>query len=607
MTSASVALAMLFLGQALVALSCAVVMGWLHRSYARQYLKLWTAALVCCAFARGAVALRFSMAPSGQMLSDAPGPVLVTLAAASLSLAFLAAATYALGSGREIGRSALAGFCSGVSAMGLGLSLALAGEGYGAWTPPTVVLCALGSPLCAVLGAWLFARHHRSSAPGPRLVAIGLALYGIPLAGYGLLVAPAAHSSAALYGLIAFAGVDVALLAATGVAGSLWFFEQERGRALQHRASEQKLLGDLEAGEQRFAAVMDQIDDAIAVADLDGRIRSDLRPRRQPLGYRAEELTGRSIFELIAPEDRERARVVFEKVRTESGAVSRAELHVRHSDGSWRIVEFTAKNCEDVRDLRGILIVGHDVTDERRMRDRLAEAERLESVGRLAGGVAHDFNNLLQVISGNAEMLRDELPLSREAERSIAEIELAARMGASLTQRLLAFARQQPIEPVVIDLNPLVSGILPLVERLVGEQVTVRSNDSDRPAWICADPAQIEQQLINLAANGRDAMPEGGELEISIRVIPATPDGPAGEVELCVSDTGVGMSSEVARRAFEPFYSTKEPGRGSGLGLATVYGAVTQLGGSVKLETNPGRGTRVRLRFPLADEPSAAR
>jgi signal transduction histidine kinase len=257
-----------------------------------------------------------------------------------------------------------------------------------------------------------------------------------------------------------------------------------------------------------------------------------------------------------------------------------------------------------VPDLNGILVIGHDVTDQRRIQARLAEAERLESVGRLAGGVAHDFNNLLQVVRSNAEMLRDEPELSRDAEQSLAEIELAAAMGAAVTQRLLAFAKQQPIAPVVFDLNPVVADLVPLIERLVGKSIAVDCEYSQLPASICADPSQIEQQLINLAANARDAMPKGGRLAIAVAVTAAALGGPAGEVELCVADTGSGMSEEVARRAFEPFFSTKEPGRGSGLGLASVYGGVMQAGGSVKLETSPGGGTRVRLRFSLADTTS---
>ena len=226
---------------------------------------------------------------------------------------------------------------------------------------------------------------------------------------------------------------------------------------------------------------------------------------------------------------------------------------------------------------------------------RLRQAQRLETVGQLAGGVAHDFNNLLSVIEGYASYVADEVTDRPGAVEGIEEIRRAADRGAKLTRRLLMFSRRDRANPETVDLRTVVDEARPLLEGTLAGQCELAVEAPDQPVLVKIDVEQFEQLLLNLAANARDAMPDGGLLAIDLRRVDE------GRVQMDVSDTGTGMSEEVAERAFEPFFTTKPAGDGSGLGLATVYGIVTQSGGEVRLTTTPGEGTRVAVELPAAD------
>jgi signal transduction histidine kinase/CheY-like chemotaxis protein len=258
-----------------------------------------------------------------------------------------------------------------------------------------------------------------------------------------------------------------------------------------------------------------------------------------------------------------------------------------------------------------------------RMRDlaerdeQLRQVQKMESIGRLAGGVAHDFNNLLTVIFGNSDLLLAS-SLCFEDRAAVEQIRKAADSAASLTRQLLAFSRQQFLTPKVIDLNELVESIERLLGRLIGEDIEIVTELEPGACPIRADPGQIQQVLLNLVINARDAMPDGGTLTISTRASTverdAAPSGdvgvkPGAYVSLAVADTGTGMKPEVRTRVFEPFFTTKELGRGTGLGLATVYGIVQQSGGYIDLTSEEGHGTIFRVLFPreaVAAEPLAA-
>ena len=258
-----------------------------------------------------------------------------------------------------------------------------------------------------------------------------------------------------------------------------------------------------------------------------------------------------------------------------------------------------------------------EIAERARLEGELIQAEKLRALGQLAGGVAHDFNNLLTVIQASAELAESEPHLPARARAALGDIRWASRSAAELTDQLLAFSRRQPATPRVVDLGAALSEMRKVLERLIGSDVALRVQVPPAPACVLIDPAQLQQIVMNLAANARDAMPRGGHLEITVRVThdgrrdaqagdPGTDD--AGWVELEVRDDGQGMDEATRTRLFEPFFTTKSLGRGSGLGLATVYGIVQQSGGDVVVESAPGTGTTFRIRWPrvLADpDPTA--
>lgn len=260
--------------------------------------------------------------------------------------------------------------------------------------------------------------------------------------------------------------------------------------------------------------------------------------------------------------------------------------------------------------VRGLLT---DITDERKAADelrvkaeQLQQAQKMEAIGRLAGGVAHDFNNLLTAILGYTGMLLVALDGHETAKADVEEIRTAAESAASLTKQLLAFSRRQILQPRVLDLNEIVSRVEALLQRTIGEDVTLVKRLDAQLGMISADPGQIEQIILNLAVNARDAMPNGGQLIVETENVtitdpymarhPGTAPGP--HVMLAVTDTGIGMTNDVQSHVFEPFFTTKEPGRGTGLGLATVYGIVKQSGGTIWVYSEPGRGTTFKIFLP---------
>jgi two-component system, cell cycle sensor histidine kinase and response regulator CckA len=270
-------------------------------------------------------------------------------------------------------------------------------------------------------------------------------------------------------------------------------------------------------------------------------------------------------------------------------------------DGQLLDVEITAGRIEfDGR--RAALVLAHDVSEKMQLQRRLNEAEKMEAVGRLAGGVAHDFNNLLTVIGGYAEIL-----LQQENEREeLQEIARAAQQASALTRQLLAFSRRQVLHPRVLDLNQIVSSMEGMLQRIIGDDVSVAVKLADGLAHVEADRAQIERVILNLAANARDAMRDGGALTIETANVELDEaqvanhgDGAAGpHVLLAVSDTGIGMDEDVRRHLFEPFYTTKPAGQGTGLGLATVFGVVKQSGGGIYVYSEPGRGSTFKIYLP---------
>jgi signal transduction histidine kinase len=275
-------------------------------------------------------------------------------------------------------------------------------------------------------------------------------------------------------------------------------------------------------------------------------------------------------------------------------------------DGSKVPVEVSTFHV-DFGDRQIVCSFSRDITERIQAEERLRQAQKMETVGQLTGGIAHDFNNLLAVIYGSAELLEDKIGTDDPQVRAVIK---AAGRGAELTQRLLAYSRQQPLRPQPIDLAELTGGILALLRRTLGETIEIVTDRSPDLWPVLADPGQVENAVLNLAINARDAMPEGGKLTIECTNacldeahVAQNPEAAVGDyVVMAVSDTGVGMPDEVREHAFEPFFTTKEVGEGSGLGLSMVYGFAIQSGGHTAIYSEQGRGTTVKLYLPRAEQ-----
>jgi two-component system, cell cycle sensor histidine kinase and response regulator CckA len=329
-------------------------------------------------------------------------------------------------------------------------------------------------------------------------------------------------------------------------------------------------------------------------------------------GYTREELLRMTVLDLKLPEDRadtaENIRVTQGKIVNRVGV-----RRMRRKDGS--LVELDITGHQVTFDDRPcILAIGVDVTQVRRIDEQLRHAQKMDAIGRLAGGIAHDFNNIVAVILSNAELALEEI--GGDAGRSeLREIVAAAQRASALTRQLLAFSRKQPRAVKAISLPGLISGLGRMLRRIVGEDVEITMKLAADSAGIAADISQIEQLVMNLVVNARDAMPTGGRLvietdEVALDDCEAARLGvtPGAFVRLTVSDTGRGMDEATRERIFEPFFTTKEAGKGTGLGLATVFGIVEQSSGSISVESIPGRGTTFRVLFPrvaLAPEQAA--
>jgi nitrogen-specific signal transduction histidine kinase/CheY-like chemotaxis protein len=260
--------------------------------------------------------------------------------------------------------------------------------------------------------------------------------------------------------------------------------------------------------------------------------------------------------------------------------------------------------------MRGIVM---DITERRQLGEQLRQSQKMEAIGQLAGGVAHDFNNILTVIHGHASLLLVDKSMSKSAARSAQQIAQAAERAAGLTRQLLTFSRRQVMQPKRLDLNEVVSNMTMMLGRILGEDIALQLNYWPHPAFILADASMIEQVLLNLVVNARDAMPKGGQLVVKITTSridedrqPYQPESRPGEfVCLAVTDTGCGIKPEDLRRIFEPFFTTKEVGKGTGLGLATVYGIVNQHKGWIEVDSEPGKGSSFRVFLPAAKETAA--
>jgi PAS domain S-box-containing protein len=369
--------------------------------------------------------------------------------------------------------------------------------------------------------------------------------------------------------------------------------------------------------EARQGAILEAAHDAIITMDSDLNIREFNPAAEQMFGHSRTNILGRTVGLLLPQAERPLQLAAFTRYITSGeGPLSgrRLEMTAMREDGTEFPVELTVSRVTG--DSRAV-ITGfiRDITERRVLEERLRQSQKLEAIGRLAGGVAHDFNNILMSVMGSADLLLMEMTPDDLARGEVNEIKESVRRGAALTRQLLAFSRRQATVPRLFALDEIIGGMDTMLRRLMGPEIEFEVVRPTEQIAVRADPAQIEQVVLNLVVNARDAMPEGGRLTVKIKEIELNEaaamtyvEGRAGRYAcLSVTDTGVGIDQKTRARLFEPFFTTKEEGKGTGLGLSIVYGIVRQSGGYISVVSAPGRGTTFLIYLPLAAsvEPSS--
>ncbi len=365
----------------------------------------------------------------------------------------------------------------------------------------------------------------------------------------------------------------------------------------------------LDEAQERYRVLVDNAADVIGVLDTAGRMQFVSPSVRRTLGWEPDELAGRPVLEFVHPDDVEPVRAHLGEAMAEGSLSPLERIRVRHRDGSWRIFEGSGAHVAAFGGTPQLIVTARDITDRVQLEEQLNQAQKMEAIGQLAGGVAHDFNNLLTVILGYSSRLLDQLARQPELHAEVDEIRRAATRAANLTQQLLAFSRKQVFALQVVDLGRVVEGVDKLIRRLIGADVQLTLKLDPAECLVRVDPGQMEQVIMNLVVNARDAMPQGGRLTLQTacvdldrrdasRTVGVQP-GP--HVMLAVSDSGEGMDEATQARLFEPFFTTKAPGKGTGLGLSTVYGIVRQSGGAIRVQSAPGRGATFRIYLPRVE------
>jgi PAS domain S-box-containing protein len=388
--------------------------------------------------------------------------------------------------------------------------------------------------------------------------------------------------------------------------------------AIYQQVQIQRVRKRLMDSEALFHLIGENAADLIAVVGPDGKRLYNSPSYERVLGYAPHELEKASGLDQVHPEDLPLVIEAAEETKR-TGTGSRLEYRFLHKNGTWRYLESTSSAVRNARgETERLIIVNRDITDRKQAEEQLRhkeaqlrQAQKMEAVGRLSGGIAHDFNNLLSVIIGYADELETSSQENDKLRKSAEQIRKAGERAASLTRQLLAFSRQQVLQPRVLDLNNVVTDLAKMLRRLIGADVELALALDPQTERVKADHGQIEQVIMNLVVNARDAMPDGGKLAITTSNVELTakqaetiPYLQAGTyVQLTVTDTGIGMSAETMAHIFEPFFTTKDRGKGTGLGLATVYGIIKQSGGFIWVASEPGKGASFRILLPRTTEP----
>jgi len=401
---------------------------------------------------------------------------------------------------------------------------------------------------------------------------------------------------------VAFTGEEQQqLLALAGHVGRLYELEHETAERLQAESA-------LRDSERLNRNLLEHLPHRILVKDRQSVVRFCNSNYARDLGLRVDEVVGKDATALYSADLAESNKASDRQVMESGKLQSLEEPYLINGEKRWvRTTKVPYRDEQGV--VTGVLAVFEDITERQLMEQQFQQAQRMEAVGRLAGGIAHDFNNLLTAILGYCGLLLDDLPADDRHCRDIGEIQKAGVRAAELTRQLLAFSRKEIITPTTLDLNVVVAEMRVMLDRLIREDVKIMVGLRPNLALVTADRGQVEQIVINLAVNARDAMPKGGTLTIETANVdldehyaqahPAVTPGP--HVCLSVTDTGGGMTPEVRARIFEPFFTTKTRGRGTGLGLASVQGTVARSGGSIAVYSEPGKGSAFKVYFPRAD------
>ena len=434
-----------------------------------------------------------------------------------------------------------------------------------------------------------------------------------------------ASTRAQTVGLVATTGLGVLVIVATLLILGVAFVSSVMDRYLRGIAAQHERTRESEAAlrrsEGRFRSLAEATSQIIWTRNATGEFASPQEGWTAFTGQSYAEHRDWKWLDAIHPDDRDWTEGSWREA-VASGTLHNAEHRLRRQDGSYR---WMAVRAAPVRDADGTIAewigIEVDVTAKHEAEERirsiesqLLQAQKLEAVGRLAGGIAHDFNNLLTVISGTTSLAQGRLPPNSPLAQDFADIEQAADRAAALTRQLLAFSRRQSLNPVVLEINGVVTRLEGLLRRTLGEDLELRMVLSEDAGRLRADPGQLEQVLMNLAVNARDAMPDGGTLTIETESMTIEGDyaathlgvEPGPYVMVSVSDTGVGMDALTCARVFEPFFTTKAVDKGTGLGLSTVYGIVKQSGGSIFVYSEPGHGATFKIYLPRVAEPAAA-
>jgi len=371
--------------------------------------------------------------------------------------------------------------------------------------------------------------------------------------------------------------------------------------AIERKRSEEKVR----ESEARLRVLVEQLPAVLWTVDRNLRFTSALGAGFVRLKIKPNDLVGMSLLDYFETTDQ-----TFLPIAAHRRAVAGEPMtfHVEWKSGSY------ACHVEPLRDsdgqVSGAICMSLDITDRKQLEEQLRQAQKMEAVGRLAGGIAHDFNNLLMVIQGYSDLLVERLPGGDPLRRNAEQIQMASQRASSLTRQLLAFSRKQMLAPKILNVQSVVAEMEKILRRLIGEDIQLETSSAPDLGLVRADRSQVEQVILNLAVNARDAMPQGGRLTIETANVeldssyshPPAVLSPGRYVMLAVTDNGCGMDAETQAHVFEPFFTTKEKGKGTGLGLATVYGVVKQSGGYVWVYSEPGRGTSFKIYLPRIEE-----